>query len=394
MTAGNRIFLAHAREDKAQVRKLYADLKARGLDPWLDKVDLLPGQIWKDEIPKAIRGAAVFVACLSSRSVDKVGYLQNEFRLALSVFGERPPGSIYLIPVRLDDCIVPDLQIPDRGLRLQDIQWVDLWQEGEFERLVASMKHALTVSAPPPQTVRKEARSTSSPPEPVESQFKVAPDRPRVLIAPNDRNSFLSQAVGGDTLADYTRWKYPNLSLNQNIHELLIKDVDQSRFPTLRDVDCAVEAATDAVESYRKENPGLFQAGTDFITKSLGFVDMHFRTRHPFSPRTREAFAKYEHLVRANEERETAKDPDATNGPKPVENQRRKPQSARWLLMNRAAVAAIVGAIAAVAVALVSWPLQGPSPSSTAPAADEECPEIVVYDHSKFPVESRIERRC
>jgi hypothetical protein len=42
----------------------------------------------------------------------------NEFRLALSAFGERPPSSIYLIPVRLDDCDVPDLQIRSRTERL------------------------------------------------------------------------------------------------------------------------------------------------------------------------------------------------------------------------------------------------------------------------------------
>ena len=82
MSTESRIFLAHAREDKSQVRKLYADRKARGLDPWLDEADLMPGQIWRDEIPKAIRGAALlFLACLSSRSVAKVGYVQNEFRL-------------------------------------------------------------------------------------------------------------------------------------------------------------------------------------------------------------------------------------------------------------------------------------------------------------------------
>ena len=86
--------------------------------------------------PQAIRAGRLFLACLSSRSVGKIGYVQNEFRLALSAFGERPPGSIYLIPVRLDDCEVPDLQIPDLGLSLQDIHWVDLWEEGGFDRLV------------------------------------------------------------------------------------------------------------------------------------------------------------------------------------------------------------------------------------------------------------------
>ena len=32
-----KIFLAHAREDKPEIRKLYADLTALGLDPWLDE---------------------------------------------------------------------------------------------------------------------------------------------------------------------------------------------------------------------------------------------------------------------------------------------------------------------------------------------------------------------
>ena len=76
-----KIFLAHAREDKAQVRKLYADLKAGGLDPWLDEIDLKPGQLWKTEISKAIRQAGIFLACLSTRSVGKVSFVQNEFRV-------------------------------------------------------------------------------------------------------------------------------------------------------------------------------------------------------------------------------------------------------------------------------------------------------------------------
>jgi formylglycine-generating enzyme required for sulfatase activity len=162
-TSRRRIFLAHAREDKLQVRKLYFELKAQGLDPWLDEVDLMPGQIWKEEIPKAIRDAGMFLACLSSRSVGKIGYVQNEFRLALSAFGERPPGSIYLVPVRLDDCEAPDLQIPDGGLSLRDIQWVDLWQEGGFDLLVNAIEHALGVAI----ALREEARTAMAAPQPV-----------------------------------------------------------------------------------------------------------------------------------------------------------------------------------------------------------------------------------
>lgn len=166
--ARRRIFLAHAREDKPQVRKLYADLKARGLDPWLDEKDLVGGQIWKVEIPKAIRRAEVFLPCLSRRSVEKRGFVQQELREALSAYGERPADSIYIIPVRLDECDVPDLQTPDRGLSLQDIHWVDLWQEGGFDSLVAATEHALglgerTKSLPKPGTVFRDVDATWCP---------------------------------------------------------------------------------------------------------------------------------------------------------------------------------------------------------------------------------------
>jgi TIR domain len=80
-----RIFLAHAREDKARVRQLYADLKIRGFDPWLDEEYLIPGENWRVAIPNAIRAAGVFVACLSDHSVTKQGYVQKEFRTALVV---------------------------------------------------------------------------------------------------------------------------------------------------------------------------------------------------------------------------------------------------------------------------------------------------------------------
>lgn len=96
-----RVFLAHASEDKPPVRKIHSKLEAHGFKPWLDEIDLLAGQNWQDEIQKAIRESDIFVACLSRLSVSKQGYVQREFRTALNVYAEKPPGSIYLIPSSL-----------------------------------------------------------------------------------------------------------------------------------------------------------------------------------------------------------------------------------------------------------------------------------------------------
>ncbi len=66
-----QIFLAHASEDKHSVRHLHAQLTGRGFKPWLDEIDLIPGQNWPVEIPKVIKQSDVFLACLSKNSVSK-----------------------------------------------------------------------------------------------------------------------------------------------------------------------------------------------------------------------------------------------------------------------------------------------------------------------------------
>jgi formylglycine-generating enzyme required for sulfatase activity len=154
-----RIFLAHASEDKKRVRKLYQDLKSQGFEPWLDEEDLLPGQTWEAEISRAIRAAGVFVACLSKHSITKQGFVQTELRLALKAYGDRPPGSIYLIPAKLEECEVPDLQIPSQGSSLRDLHWGELWHPGGLERLIRAIRTALDIPQAAPAPVPEAAAS-------------------------------------------------------------------------------------------------------------------------------------------------------------------------------------------------------------------------------------------
>ncbi|MEM7045194.1 MAG: TIR domain-containing protein [Pseudomonadota bacterium] len=144
MLTDARIFLAHASEDKPAVIGLYKKLKAKGYAPWLDAEDLLPGQNWRDEIRRALREAAICLACLSKHSIQKRGYVQREFKLALSICGDLPPGDIYLIPVRLDECDIPDLRISELDLNLRDLQWVNLFDDDGFERLEKAIEAKLT----------------------------------------------------------------------------------------------------------------------------------------------------------------------------------------------------------------------------------------------------------
>ncbi|WP_239314050.1 toll/interleukin-1 receptor domain-containing protein, partial [Frankia sp. Cj3] len=128
----SKIFLCHASQDKPRVRDLYKRLRGDGFEVWLDTEALLPGQDWDLEIRRAIRTSRVVLVCLSSTSTDKRGYVQKEIKHALDVADEQPEGSIFLIPVQLEHCELPD--------RLQKWHWVNLFEEDGYTKLVKSLR--------------------------------------------------------------------------------------------------------------------------------------------------------------------------------------------------------------------------------------------------------------
>jgi TIR domain len=103
-----KAFLCHGTEDKAAVRELYNKLVGFGVKPWLDEEDLVAGQDWRHEIQKAIKTTHVVIVCLSEKSVAKTGYVQKEIKYALDLADERPEGSIFIIPAKLEECSLPD----------------------------------------------------------------------------------------------------------------------------------------------------------------------------------------------------------------------------------------------------------------------------------------------
>lgn len=88
-------FLCHSSADKAAVRDLAFRSNKHYIVPWLDEVDLLPGQDWNLEIRRAVRASDVVIVCLSRGLVSKPGYyVQKEIREALDVALEQPEGGI------------------------------------------------------------------------------------------------------------------------------------------------------------------------------------------------------------------------------------------------------------------------------------------------------------
>jgi len=126
-----KVFLCHSSGDKEAVRKLHLTLRRAGIDPWLDEEDLVGGQDWGLEIPRAIRNSAAVIICLSTDAIRKRGYVHKEVKFALGIADEQPEGQIFIIPVRLDDCAVPD--------SLTKWQRVDLFKPDGESRLLRAL---------------------------------------------------------------------------------------------------------------------------------------------------------------------------------------------------------------------------------------------------------------
>jgi hypothetical protein len=58
-------FISYVRENQDIIDRLAKNLQGLGIQIWLDRKDIKPGQWWKDSINDAIQKGAFFIACFS-----------------------------------------------------------------------------------------------------------------------------------------------------------------------------------------------------------------------------------------------------------------------------------------------------------------------------------------
>jgi hypothetical protein len=126
-----RVLLCHAPNDKPTVRKIYKKLISEGFNPWLDEENILPGQDWRRAIESAVQEAEAILIFLSTQSLTKDGELHQDIRRILKIIEKRSRDSLFLIPIRLENCVIPD--------SLEKWKWVNLFERRGHERLVQSL---------------------------------------------------------------------------------------------------------------------------------------------------------------------------------------------------------------------------------------------------------------
>jgi sulfatase modifying factor 1 len=120
-------FISYSRVNSDFALHLAKDLKAAGLDVWLDQLDIPTGARWDDEIQKALDQSAIFLIVLSPESIqsqnvkDEIGYAIDSGK--------------HILPVVIKPCNIP--------FRLRRFQYVDFTNKSYNDSL-AEIKHLLT----------------------------------------------------------------------------------------------------------------------------------------------------------------------------------------------------------------------------------------------------------
>ena len=126
-----KVFISYSHSDLPIIKdfvKFFRDVK---LDVWFDKEDLRIGEDWKATINKVISNAQFYIVFLSQKNIDRRGFLQYELNSALDVALTIPPNQLYIIPLRLDNCDIPD--------RLTRFHSVSLIERENFDILVKTL---------------------------------------------------------------------------------------------------------------------------------------------------------------------------------------------------------------------------------------------------------------
>jgi hypothetical protein len=141
------VFISYSHDDAKRVDDVERALAFSDIPVWRDTENLRFGDDWPARIRQAIADdALVMIACFSSQSVArKTGYQYAELSLAVEQLRLRRPDVPWLIPVRFDDCVIPDFDIGG-GRTLGNLHRADLFgaqADAQLARLVQTVGRIL-----------------------------------------------------------------------------------------------------------------------------------------------------------------------------------------------------------------------------------------------------------
>jgi hypothetical protein len=139
-----QIFISYSRRDTETVDRIAEQMKAAGLDVWLDREDIKAGNTWRVQIVQAIDSCLAFVLMLSPNSAASDN-VRREIDLAQDAEGP-------LLPLMLEPVKIP----PEIRYQLAGQQFIDVQMLG-FEKAVGQLIETITEHIKKLQPVIEEA---------------------------------------------------------------------------------------------------------------------------------------------------------------------------------------------------------------------------------------------
>lgn len=121
------VFICYNSVDLVAVKEIVVKLKERGLRPWFDKWELIPGRLFQSVLEEQIRTMKTAAVFIGDKGLGP--WHRMEMQAALLEFAER---DCPVIPVLLPGAT----QRPDLPRFLKIISWVDLNEPDALEQLV------------------------------------------------------------------------------------------------------------------------------------------------------------------------------------------------------------------------------------------------------------------
>jgi putative GTP pyrophosphokinase len=291
--------------NEAKIKTASITFRAKTVKSFLDKSERKP---YNDPLIEIMDLAGVRVVCLYELDIEKVEkVIRDEFEVCEKIDKYKEAGSDKMGYLGVH--FIVELKDHYSGPRYEDLHGskCEIQVRTILQDAWAIINHHLIYrnESSIPDRLKRDINNVAALLEIAQGIFdKIPKERTQYVEEIQskvvDQKDFLNQPVDYETLRIYAKSKYKTLPIkvNERIHGLILRDLDLSKYPTLKEIDEAIEKAKPAVESYYAEAPELFKAGTDFITKSLGFVDDDFLRKHPFCQKTREAIQRLKYLVR------------------------------------------------------------------------------------------------
>ncbi|WP_157879055.1 toll/interleukin-1 receptor domain-containing protein [Pararhodospirillum photometricum] len=99
-----RVFLCHCSEDKEFVRRLAKSLDSLGIAPWLDEVEIKPGDSLFGKIGEGLASCDYLFAVVSANSITSP-WVDEELRSMM--YTQLKSSQVRVIPIKIDDAEMP-----------------------------------------------------------------------------------------------------------------------------------------------------------------------------------------------------------------------------------------------------------------------------------------------